>query len=74
MTARDAGHAPTEVKNTIRSYPSITKIMVDSHCEILWDENYGADLGRHPTENYAAGLDDAAKQEVILNIALGPRW
>ena len=39
--------------------------MVDSHCEILWDENSGVDLGRLPTENYAAGLDDVAKQALI---------
>ena len=39
--------------------------MVDSHCEILWDENSVADLGCHPTENYAPGLDDASKHAVI---------
>ena len=39
--------------------------MVDSHCEILWAENSGENLWRHPTENYAAGLDDASKQAII---------
>ena len=39
--------------------------MVDSHCEIIWDDNYGVDLGHHPTENYAPGLYDASKQAVI---------
>ena len=39
--------------------------MVESHCEILWYDNSGAYLGRQTTENYAAGLDDAAKQAVI---------
>ena len=39
--------------------------MVDSHFEILWADNYGAGLGRHPTENYSPGLDDAQKQEII---------
>ena len=39
--------------------------MVDSHCEIIWDDNSGADLGHQPTENYAPGFDDAYKQEVI---------
>ena len=39
--------------------------MVDSHCEIMWDDNSGAYLGRHPTANDAAGLDDAAKQALI---------
>ena len=65
MTSGDAGHAPTEVKNIILSYPYITKIMVDSHCEILWAENYGSDLGCHPTTNYSAGLYDVAKQSLI---------
>ena len=65
MTYIDAGHEPTEVKNIILSNPSITQIMVDSYCEILWAENSGAYLGRHPTENYAAVLDDAANQAVI---------
>ena len=65
VTSRDAGHAPTEVRNIILSYPSITKIMVDSHYEILWDENSKANLGRHPTENYAAGLYYAYKQSII---------
>ena len=66
VKTRYAGHALTEVKNIILSYPSTTKIMVDLHCEILWAENYGAGLERHPTENYALGLDDAANQAVIL--------
>ena len=51
VSSRDIGHAPTEFKNIILLYPSITKIMVDSHCEFLWDDNYVANLGRHPTEN-----------------------
>ena len=58
MTSRYGGHAPTEVTDVILSYPYITKILVDSHHEILWVDNYGADVGRHPTENYAAVLDD----------------
>ena len=39
--------------------------MVLSHCEILWDDSYGEYLGRHLTENYASGLDDSEKQEII---------
>ena len=35
VKSRDAGHAPTEVNNIILSYPYITLIMVESHCEIL---------------------------------------
>ena len=57
----DAGNASTEENNIIMSYSSITKIVVDSHCEILWDDNSGVDLGRQPTSNYASGLDDAEK-------------
>ena len=39
--------------------------MVDSHCEILWADNSGADLGSHPIANYAAGLYYASKQALI---------
>ena len=67
MTDRDAGHPSTEAKNTILSYPSITQIMVDSHCEILWAENSGAYLGRHPTQNYAAGIYGAEKKARIAH-------
>ena len=62
---KPCSHAPTEVKNTTLSYPSIEKIMVESHCEIMWAENYRADLGCQPTENYAALLDDLTKQVLI---------
>ena len=64
MIARDAGHKPTEFKNIILSKPTITKIMVDSHCEIMWADNSEADLGHHPIANYVAVLDDTAKQAV----------
>ena len=59
MTSGDSHNVLTEVKETILSHPSITQAMVYSHCEILWADNYGADLGRHLAANYAAGLDDA---------------
>ena len=39
--------------------------MVESHCEMMWAENYGVYLWRHPTENCAVGLYDASNQEVI---------
>ena len=65
LTARYSGHVSTEVKNIIMSYPFITQMMVDSHCEILWADNSVAHLGCHSTTNYAAGLYDASKQEVI---------
>ena len=53
------GHSSTEVNNKILSYPYITQVMMDAHCEILWDDNSGAYLGRYPTENYAELLDDS---------------
>ena len=62
VTSRDAGYATTEVKNIILSYPSITKIMVGSYCEIMWADNSREIFGCHPTANYSAGLDDAQKQ------------
>ena len=49
------------------SYPFITQIMVNSHCEILWGDNPGENLGRYPTENYAEELDDAQKQSIIAH-------
>ena len=59
VKSRYIGYSPTEVKDIILSYPSITKFMVDSHCDFLWSDNSGAYLGHHPTANYASGLDDA---------------
>ena len=65
LTEIDAHNVPTETKDIILSYPPTTQVMVDSHCEILWADNYGANLGRHPIENHAVGLDDAEKQAMI---------
>ena len=70
VTTRDAGHAPTEANNIFLSLPSITSIILNSHCKILWADNYGADLGHHPTETYTAGLDDADKQAIIAQQSL----
>ena len=42
-------HELTEVKDTMLYYPSITQVMVDSHCESLWDDNSGVGLGINPT-------------------------
>ena len=56
---------PTEVKDTILYYPSITKVMVDSNCESLWIDNSGVGLGINPTENYEEGLDDSQKLTTI---------
>ena len=62
---RDGDHVPTEFKEIIRSYPYITQDMMDSHCEIMWADNYGSYLGRHPTSNYASGINDSVKQAII---------
>ena len=48
--------------------------MVYSHCEILWAENSGANLGRHPTENYAVGLDDAQNEAIIAHQRLRSKF
>ena len=64
------GHAPTEVKNVIMFYPSITQTTVDSHCEILWDENPGEKIGCHPTKHYSASLYDAEKQSIFAHQCL----
>ena len=65
VASRNVGHAPTEVKNIILSYPPNIKIIVDPHFETLWSDNSGSDLGHPPTANYAAGLYEASKQAVI---------
>ena len=70
VTARYVGRAPTEVNNTVLYYPSITQIMLDSQFEILWADNSGANLGSHPISNYAEGIDDAQKQEIIAQQCL----
>ena len=35
VTSIYGDNSPTEVKDIIMYYPSITQVMVDSHCEIL---------------------------------------
>ena len=65
MTDIDSGHTPTKFINIILYYPSITQIMVESHCEILWADNSGAGLGSYPTANFGSGLDDPSKQAEI---------
>ena len=67
VTDIDTINSPTEVKNIILSYPSITQIMVESHCEILWADNSGENLGRQPTANYVAAIYDAEKQVIIAH-------
>ena len=65
LTDRDGIHVPTSVNKIIQSYPYTTQAMVDSHCEILWDDNSGASLGFQTTENYRAGLDNPKNHAVI---------
>ena len=38
---------------------------MESHCEILWEENQGAHLVRHPKSDYVAGLNYAHKHRII---------
>ena len=65
VMARDTIHATTEVKGIILYYPYTPQVIVDEHCEILWADNSGAGLGRHPTANHGAGLDNLTKQAMI---------
>ena len=39
--------------------------MMESHCEILWDDNSGAGLERHPTADYGAELDNVENHSII---------
>ena len=65
VTFRDLNHPPTELKNAISFYPSITKTMVKSICEILWVNNSGTDLGSHPISYYGSASDDDEKKSSI---------
>ena len=73
VTDRYGVHITTEVNKIIMSYPSITQAMVDSRCEILWENNPGAVLGRHPTGDYGVAPDDSEKQEIITPQLLSPK-
>ena len=48
VITRDALHVPSKVKDIILHYPSITQVMVEPHCEILWSDNSGEGLGASP--------------------------
>ena len=65
VTYIDGVHKPIEIKDIVLSYPSITQVILDSHCEILWYDNSLSYLGHYPTANYASGLDYASKQAII---------
>ena len=73
MTDRDTHSVTTEVKDIIIYYPSITQVIVESHCEIMWAENFGASLGHYPTANYGSGLYDPVQHTVISQHCLRPR-
>ena len=38
--------------------------MVESHYEILWYENLGSGLGRHPIKKYESGIDNPQKKAI----------
>ena len=38
---------------------------MDSECEIMWEDNLGAGLGRQPTEDYWPEADDTGKKALI---------
>ena len=38
---------------------------MDLHCEILWADNTGENLGRQPIKDYTVGIDDAYNQEIF---------
>ena len=66
----DAVHAPTEVKDIILPYPSIIQLLVDSHCEILWNDSSGAGLGHHPTSDYGSASNNASNKSIIAQRSL----
>ena len=70
---RDPVNVPTESKNIIHSYNSITQAIIESHCEKLWAKNTGAGLGHLTTANYGAEPDYAAKQDLISQKRLRPK-
>ena len=65
VTDRDLNQELTKFKNIISFYSEIRQEMVDSHCEIIWDNNLGEGLERHPTADYGASEDNPEKQEII---------
>ena len=61
VTEKYSGNIPTEFKNIIHTYTSITRYMIYCHCRNLWANNSGAGLGRLPTAYYGSAPDDAEK-------------
>ena len=70
LISRDVFHVPTEFNKIITSCLSISQSMVESHCEILWDNNLGAGLGRHPTADYGSAPYYPVKQLIITQQCL----
>ena len=73
VIARYGVHVPTEFKDIILSYLSISYTMVDSQCEILWANNSGEIVGHHPIANYGESGYVPAKQEIISQHRLRPK-
>ena len=58
---------PIQIPNSVMWSLSIHqwKFIVYLHCEILWSDNLGANLGRHSTEYYVDVGDVVTKQLII---------
>ena len=65
VKARDQVNIPTELNKVIHSYTSVTRSMIEYHCENFCSKNSGTALGRLPTSYYGAEPYDAAKQALI---------
>ena len=63
----DGTHETTELNNVISLYPSITQVTVDTHCENMWANKPGADLGCHPIADYVTAENFPAKQLIIAH-------
>ena len=70
VTAIDINQPPTEFNIIALFYISITRVMLESHCEILWANNSGAYLGRQHTADYGLLADVPDKQAVIYQLGL----
>ena len=64
VTAIYLNQSLTEFNSVITSYPSITKTIMESHCETLWKKT-GEVLWRHPIEYYRAAPGDSSKQAIM---------
>ena len=58
FTAIYPGNVPTEFKNIIDSYNSITRSMIYYHCENMWTKNSRSGMGRIRTSDSGTEPDD----------------